>query len=245
MAERYELRFASPEEFERELSQNLRKGRAFLLGQTGPADRSACEVVVVGPSQGLTVVLAGEVVFAQTEGPYAGLGVDLVDPDLQTRLDSLSPPADEPAEGSPARRSLAPGSERGVSVHERVRQLSPAQRDKLARNGTLAERVALERAFGASVWDALLAGAQITGPEVAKIAKNGTAPATVLVQIASNGGWISKPEVRRALLANPKLPAAQAERILRALPHAELRLVPSQAAYSGSVRALARRLLAP
>jgi hypothetical protein len=266
---RFELRFGTVEDLEREIEANLRRGRTFVAGQLAPADRSACVVCVGHPVSGAVVELAGEVVFAQTEGPHVGVGVDLVDADLGQRLSELMASGDalplEPAEiawavaedpvddagdaedESPpdiaGPSSGAPDSRRGVTVHERVRKLTPAAREKLARTGSLAERVALERAFGASIWDGLLENGQITGAEVAKIAKNGTAPATVLSRIAANAGWLAKPEVRRALLANSRLPTAQVERVLRALPQAELRLVPAQAAYPAGVRAAARRLL--
>jgi len=245
-------------------------------------------VAVTHPESGAVVELSGEIVFAQTEGAYVGVGVDLVDADLVVRLAafevgpsraveelSLEPVDDADPEADPEdqpdheaenldpdldtldadegrgtslrpsqRPSNAPDSRRGITVHERVRKLNPAARDKLARSGTLAERVALERAFGASIWEPLLENNQLTGGEVAKIAKNGMAPATVLAHIVGHAGWLAKPEVRRALLSNSRLPSAQAERVLRALSQSELRLVPAQAAYPASVRALARRLLA-
>lgn len=266
---RFELRFESAEEFLRELESNLRRGRTFIRGQQAAADRSPCVVLVRHPATGVEVDLAGEIVFAQTEGPYAGLGIDLVDADLDQRLAVLAPlslepapelepleallsfPAEEevedlgeePAHEASLRPSQAPDSRRGITVHERVRKLSASARDKLARTGNLSERTALERAFGASIWEALLENTQITGAEIARIAKNGMAPATILSHIAGHSAWLAKPEVRRALLSNTRLPSAPAERVLRALPPAELRLVPSQAAYPAGVRAQARRLL--
>jgi hypothetical protein len=284
---RFELRFESIDDLEREVGSNLRKGRTFVPGELAPADRSPCVVCVRHPGSGAEVELAGEVVFAQSEGPHVGVGVDLVDADLARRLTELMEPVATPAaapqsegesheaadlvleaplapveisldfpedalgdeaasqdlDNQEARPSSAPDSRRGITVHERVRKLNPAARDKLARTGNLSERVALERAFGASVWEALLEHAQISGAEIAKIAKNGLAPATILSHIAGHAGWLSKPEIRRALLSNPRLPTAQAERVLRSLPPTELRLVPSQAAYPAGIRAAARRLL--
>jgi hypothetical protein len=268
VARRFELRFESVEDLAREIEANLRRGRTFVAGQLAPADRSACVVCVEHPQSGAVVELAGEVVFAQAEGPRPGVGVDLIDADLSQRLSELmasgdaleqapaeisldfaeeqvdlAPGEEEPESEDTRSSSRAPDSRRGVTVHEKVRKLTPPAREKLARTGSLAERVALERAFGASIWDGLLENGQITGAEIAKIAKNGMAPATTLSRIVANAGWLSKPEVRRALLANSRLPAALVERVLRSLPQAELRLVPSQAAYPPGVRATARRLL--
>jgi hypothetical protein len=128
-------------------------------------------------------------------------------------------------------------------VQERVRNLNIRERDHMARTGTLSERVALERAYGSVVWDALLSNAALTGPEVARIAKNGTVTVPHLKVIVGNASWISKPEVRRALLTNPRLTPPQIERVLRALPPVELRQLPKQTAYTPQVRAMARKML--
>ncbi len=124
-----------------------------------------------------------------------------------------------------------------------MRKLRPGQRERLARTGNLTERTALERAFGASVWEGLLQNAQITGAEIARIAKNGTAPTTILAQIVSHRGWLARPEVRRALLQNRRLGIVQIDTVLRALPIPELRLLMSQTAYPRRVRDRARKML--
>lgn len=146
-------------------------------------------------------------------------------------LDELSPPSSHPSRPPPR------------NVQERVRALNMRERDSMARTGTLTERVALERAYGASVWDALLSNSALTGPEVARIAKNGNVTIPHLKQIVSNAAWLAKAEVRRALLTNPRLTPPQIERVLRSLPPAELRQLPKQTAYPPQVRAVAQRLL--
>lgn len=129
------------------------------------------------------------------------------------------------------------------NVQERVRKLNMREREAMARGGTLTERVALERAYGAVVWDGLLANAALTGPEVARIAKNGNATVPHLTLIVSNPTWLAKSEVRRALLTNPRLTPPQIERVLRALPPAELKQLPKQTAYAPKVRAVAMKML--
>ena len=113
----------------------------------------------------------------------------------------------------------------------------------MARTGTLEERKALERVYGAAVWTALLANPQLTGPEVARIAKNGAVSQPLLKVIVSSSAWLSKSEVRRALLGNPRLRGPNLERVLRALPRTELLLVPKQTAYPPPVRAAVAKLL--
>ncbi|MBP6628837.1 MAG: hypothetical protein KA297_05355 [Kofleriaceae bacterium] len=114
---------------------------------------------------------------------------------------------------------------------------------RVARDGELHERIALERIYGKAVWEALLRNHRVTAPEVARIAKMGTLPRPLLEVIVSNGAWLGIPEVRRALLANPRLAADHIPRILRHLGKAELKLVPNQTAYPLAVRDAAKRLL--
>src|SRR5690606_16303807 len=106
-----------------------------------------------------------------------------------------------------------------------------------------AERVALERCFGGAVWEALLQNPQLTGPEVANIAKKGSLPRPVLATIAANAGWVAVPEVQRALLSNPRLDGGAITRVLRTLSRAELARIPRQTRYPARIRNEARKLL--
>ncbi|HEY1557675.1 MAG TPA: hypothetical protein VGF94_22740 [Kofleriaceae bacterium] len=124
-----------------------------------------------------------------------------------------------------------------------MRGLSLAQQIKLAHAGETAERIVLERLYGKTVWDALLRNPRITGPEVARIARMGALPRPLIEIIVGNGGWLQIPEVRRALLSNPRLAPDQVLRVLRLLPRHELKLVPTQTAYPHPVRDVARRIL--
>lgn len=161
--------------------------------------------------------------------------------EMETEYDEFDEEPAAPSSGS------APGSKRSIpppkNVQERVRKLNIREREAMARGGTLTERVALERAYGAVVWDGLLANAALTGPEVARIAKNGNATLPHLTLIVNNAAWLAKGEVRRALLTNPRLTPPQIEKVLRALPPAELKQLPKQTAYAPKVRAVAMRML--
>ena len=61
--------------------------------------------------------------------------------------------------------------------------------------------------------------------------------------IVGNGGWLQIPEVRRALLANPRLGTDQILRVLRLLPKQELKLAGVQTSYPSVVRDAARKLV--
>jgi hypothetical protein len=129
------------------------------------------------------------------------------------------------------------------NLYDRVRELKSHEREVMARQGSLAERVALERCFQGSVWEALLVNPQLTAAEVARIAKNPGLPAALVNVIAANSAWLSKPEILRALLTNARLSGSTLERVLRSLPKAELSTIATHAAYRAPVRQAAKKLL--
>jgi hypothetical protein len=129
-----------------------------------------------------------------------------------------------------------------LNIYERIRKLHLRERELIGRSGTLAERVALERAFGGSVWEALLQNPQLTAPEVARMAKNGSLPIPLVGVIVGNSGWLGSGEVRRALLSNPRVSGLNLDRVLRATPRVELKQVAQMTAYRSEVRAAAQKL---
>ena len=114
---------------------------------------------------------------------------------------------------------------------------------RAAREEFSAERIILERMYGKNVWEALLRNPRLTGPEVSRIARMGALPRPLMEIILGNGGWLQIPEVRRALLTNPRLGVDQITKILRLLPKHELKMAAMQTAYSFGVRDVAKRLL--
>jgi hypothetical protein len=129
------------------------------------------------------------------------------------------------------------------NVFERLRNLSIVDQLKIARAGEVHERMALERLYGKTVWEALLRNPRVTHPEVARIARMGALPRPLLELIVGNTAWLRSPEIRRALLANLRLTPDMITRVLKFLPKHELRLVPQQTAYPHPVRDAARRIL--
>jgi hypothetical protein len=136
-----------------------------------------------------------------------------------------------------------PRARRSGPTHLKVRNLSVAEQLKLAHHGEQQERMLLERLYGKTVWEALLRNPRITAPEVARIARMGALPKPLLELIVGNSAWLGVPEVRRALLGNPRLAPEMIGRVLRLLPRHELKLVPAQLAYPAPVRDVARRML--
>ena len=65
---------------------------------------------------------------------------------------------------------------------------------------------------------------------MSRIARYGALPRVLLEIILANATWLQVPEVRRALLANPRLGTDQALKVLRLTPRHELRLAAVQTA---------------
>jgi hypothetical protein len=195
----------------------------------------------------------------------SGLQLTGCDADMKQRISALAAAADapayEPAEESaeatteesaelPTESPAEEDDDRGqadkklpANVHERLRGLTLAQQIKIAHHGEVSERIVLERLYSKNVWEALLRNPRLTGPEVARIARMGSLPRPLLELVVNNGGWMQIPEVRRALLSNPRLGTDQIIRILRLLPKHELKLAAMQTAYPHAVRDAAKRIL--
>jgi hypothetical protein len=146
-------------------------------------------------------------------------------------------PDGETAEEGETRKKLA------LTMHERLRGLTIVEQIKKANSPDPAERMTLERIYGKTVWEHLLRNPRLTAPEVARLARLGTLPRTLIELIVANGAWIQIPEVRRALLGNPRLGVDQILRVLRLLPKHELKVAASLMTYPFAVRDAAKRLL--
>lgn len=129
------------------------------------------------------------------------------------------------------------------TLHERLRNLPLHEQVKLAKKGGVTERILLERTYGKNVWEPLLRNPGLTAPEVARIARMGALPRPLLEIIFGNGGWLQIPEVRRALLSNPRLGTDQIIKLLRMLTKQELKLATMQTGYSMAVRSQAKTML--
>jgi hypothetical protein len=170
--------------------------------------------------------------------------VPLAAPDAPAASAPVEPEPDTPAESdAETGENLEEGKKLVGNMHERLRGLTMAQQVKLAHTGEASERIVLERLYGKNVWEALLRNQRLTGPEVARIARMGSLPRPLLEIIIGNGGWLQIPEVRRALLSNPRLGVDHINRILRLLPKHELKLAAQQTAYPMAVRDVAKRML--
>ncbi|MDD5307322.1 MAG: PilZ domain-containing protein [Deltaproteobacteria bacterium] len=230
------IEFESRAALEKDFEQNLRNGGAMARGAIEAVEGEVRKVEIVHPDDGRALTLVGRVVWVGEQGGARVVGLAFVDfgPDMRKELagfvgEHKAPPAEDK---SPPE-----------SMYDRLRGLSTAEQMKMARDGEVTERMALERIYGKGVWEPLLRNPRLTLPEVARIAHMGSLPVPLVDLIVSNGAWLANSTVRRALLGNPRLGGDAVTKVLRAMPQGELRLIPKQTAYSMQVREAARRLL--
>jgi hypothetical protein len=214
--------FQDEDELEEQHKTQLSQGRAKVWGDHGLDPGQSCEVVMVHPETGESIQLDAQVESVNEDGVQVKFPVT---PMVRNRLNKLM------------------GRRDGSSLQARVRKLKGNQRRQLALTGDLAERNALERAFGRDVWDALLDNPKLTVGEVVRLARKGSMPQPLVEKIVMNNTWVKVPQVRRALFSNRRLDTKMINRLLRFTPASELRLIPEQTAYPPAVRQAARRLM--
>lgn len=252
MENRLELRHASAEALARDFEENLRKGRAFVPGPAGVGERAPCTLCLLSPDGERSLCLRAEAVWIDPR-PEGGTGLSFVEFDAATQSAlrqfvasaSCPPSAASQAAAVPGDEEVdgAESSRAARNLHDRVRDLDLAGRDALGRQGSLPERVALERRYGSSVWEALLHNPQITPREVLRIAKSPSLPSGLANLIAASRAWTADPAINQALLANPRTTGVQLERVLRALPQADLVRISEQSSLRMQVRQAAKRLI--
>ena len=232
----------------------LSKRRAFLPGAGGVHAQMLCELVVRHGERSHR--LNAEVVYVKEEEPGRGVGLQLGGLVEEGAMDALrafvescvdEAPEEAPVEEASTAEATKAKKDKddagALLFHERMRTLTNVEQLKLAANGTLSERIAIERMYGPTVWETLLRNARITIPEVARIARKGTLPRPLVDAIATNGTWLAAGEVQRALLSNPRSSTATIARVLSAMPRGDLARTTQQTAYPLAVRNAAKKML--
>lgn len=231
---------------------NLERGSVAAAGAAGLALGACCEVEVAFPS-GERFACPARAVLASPagmilafEGHDRGALARLLAAPVTAPAAAVGAPAAEPAPGDgaePAEPEDEPEHHAPAHVHERLRGLSVVEQLKVAREGNLSERVVLERLYGKTVWEALLRNPHLTVPEVCRLARLGTMPRPLLELVVGNPAWLQVPQVRRALLANPRLSTDMVHKVLQLLPREELKVVPQTTAYPAAVRLAAKAMV--
>ncbi len=244
---------------------NLERGSVVGAGVAGLERGAFCDVELAFPS-GQRLLVPARAVLATADGTV--FAFEPADREALRRLLEAPPPAAAqpgapaaaPAQAPPAPSDPDPGPEHPpaaaddepedpageaapANLQARLRGLSVVEQLRVARDGGQTERVVLERLYGKTVWEALLRNPRLTVPEVSRLARMGTMPRPLLELILGNPAWLQVPQVRRALLSNPRLSQDMVARVLALLPRDELKLVPQITAYPATVRMAAKALV--
>jgi Tfp pilus assembly protein PilZ len=236
-----EIRFANLDAFNAEFVRNLCHGGTFVRGVADYSENEACVVSFVHPNSGEVITFPATVVWVVPTGDDRGVGIAIRDFNAEIR-DQIRCFFQE-GEAASERPDKPKDAKRNLSPQERLRGLSTTEQLKVARGGVTPDRIVLERLYGKTVWEPILRNPRVTVPEVARIANMGALPKHLFELIGSNTAWIRVPQIRRALLGNPKSPPQVVDKVLRVAPRSELRLIVRQSNYARVIRDKAKRLL--
>ena len=219
---------------------NLERGSVVAPPVTGLERGAFCDLELVFPSGQRMTLPARAVLTSEASTVFA---FDTFDREaLGRHLTAAAPPTAPAAPTAPVDGEEAPEESTPANVQERLRGLSVIEQQRVARDGSITERIVLERLYGKIVWEALLRNTRVSVPEVSRLAKMGTMPRPLLELIVGNPAWLQVPQIRRALLSNPRLSQEMVHKVLQLLPRDELQLVPQITAYPPAVRMAAKQM---
>ena len=240
--------FESEEELREELRTNLMFGALAIPTPEVIAVDTKLLVTLRGPGGGEAFVKAS--VVGAWDGKVA-LAID-GNPDeilqrlsvaVEDRPSRLSPDTDEDRqEGLSASETENENDKKQQNPWDRLRGLSQMEKLLLAVKADRSERAILAQDNDPRVLLSLLRNPRLTVDEVVRVAKSSFLNFQIADVIMKAPQWSGNPDVRVALIHNPKTPPAFAMRILPTLPEAEIRAI-ARAGTSMALKTAALRLL--
>ncbi len=228
------IQYKNIERLKEEWTENISHGGIFIKSTNPLAVHTIVEVSLSLPNEERPVTLIGEVVRtvsqheADTRGTAQGFALEFKDFSekkkeiFESMMKSSSiPPTTKEAViqlGPPAPNAPVP-----MDTHDRsrveeehsdhieikaiqIKNMSVKDKMMLAPKADKAERAILLRDLNASVARLIIRNPRITDTEIAQIAKDFATPADVLEAIVKNRKWILNPEIRLAIVKNPRTP---------------------------------------
>jgi hypothetical protein len=226
-AGKFVVEFESEEELREEHRTSLSHGGLRLPIAEKPALFSKVDVMLRGPL-GAEVAVKGTVVAPLPDGVALAF-----EGDAAAILEALlAAPLAEP--------DL---DEKDRSNWDRLRALSRTEKLLLAPKADRTERLVLVQDNDPQVLFSLLKNPRITLDEVVRIAKSAYLTYQTAELILKTTQWTATPDVRVALVHNPKTPPTFALRILPTLPEAEVKAIARGAATSMALKQAALKRL--
>ena len=155
---------------------------------------------------------------------------------MRVGTDAIAVPqalVDEPPAGRSVEKSLV----------GRIREMSIAERIKLALRGNREARMILVRDGNRMIPRFVLQNPRISDEEIIAVGKNRSADDELLRTIAANREWTKNYQVRLALVTNPKAPLVIALRLLGTLYESDVRRLAKSKNVSATVSGAAKRIL--
>jgi hypothetical protein len=229
------IQYKNLEKLKDDWAENISFGGMFIRSDNPLPIQTPVEITLTFPDHDKSIVLAAEVVRtvgrtdAEDRGMKPGFALEFLNfiqkkreiEDLIGRLTRpstresvaairLGPPPGETAEPDEPIVPLADmpveGSDHSEIKAIQIKNMSVKDKMILAPKADKAERAVLLRDLNASVARLIIRNPRITDEEIVQIAKNFAAPSDVLEMIAKNRKWIQNPEVRLAVVKNPRTP---------------------------------------
>jgi hypothetical protein len=222
------VEFATEEELQAEYKNNLSSG-----GLCFPAELMLPEFSTIN----LTLKLNGR-------GEITVLAI------IVRQLDNaLAVAIEESPERILAALNAGPATEEALphrkeqNAWDRVRDLSRTEKLMLAPKADRSERAVLMQENDAQVLYSLLKNPRITMDEVGRIARSSLLSTVTADLIAKTSQWMTSPDIRIALVHNPRTPTLLALRLLPTLPEPEIRQIAKATAVSQALRQAALKLV--
>jgi hypothetical protein len=258
----YRARLADVAELVDVYTRQLLQGALFLPLEKldGEAPGAPCAIEIELPL-GSSFHVEGTL-ESVAEQPPRGVRVRLLplDAELRSAIESYITQAlrgEAPSVALPARSAASDGADEalafqeeatglaaeGRSIQAQLREMSHADRIRLALSGGKAARAALIRNPQPVYHPYVVQNPRITPAELAVIAKNPNVAPEALRMIAASAQHMADPAVRLAIVKNPKTDAQIAQKFLPRLSQAQLRQLARSDDVRANIRSAALRLV--
>jgi|GEM_PF-1612972 len=145
-------------------------------------------------------------------------------------------------DGGTAGAGVTEGEVTGASPLFRIKALNPNERMRLATKAGRTERAILVRDTSSQVLTGLLSNPRLDGEDVLHLVRSTHANAALLKRVAEDRRWSQNPEIRAALVRNPKTPTPIALRLLETLRTPDLQVLAKSGQSKEALRRAAVRL---
>jgi hypothetical protein len=235
-----QVEFETEEELHSEYRNNISAGGLSLSTDTSLSEFTPIQLTLKLLGRGQITVPA--MVVRLFEGAIA-VAIEANPEDILTALNSepVAAVVEAAREKDPEEKDSSPEKEQ--NTWDRVRNMSRNEKLMLASKADRAERAVLGQDNDAQVLFYLLKNPRITIEEVSRIARSPLLSSITADLIAKTTQWSSNPDIKAALVSNPRTPTPLAIKLLPTLPESEIRQIAKATAVSQALKQAALRII--